>query len=51
MPDPATAPAAPASPVAVVFTDTVLRRFLFGIVLVMTAVVCGVAAAAFWTSF
>jgi DNA-binding NarL/FixJ family response regulator len=51
MPDPATAPTAPASPVAVVFTDTVLRRFLFGVVLVMTAVVCGVAAAAFWTSF
>jgi hypothetical protein len=41
----------PVSPVAVVFTDTVLRRFLFGVVLVMTAVVCGVAAAAFWTSF
>jgi hypothetical protein len=51
MPDPSTAPASPASPVAVVFTDTVLRRFLFGVVLVMTAVVCGVAAAAFWTSF
>jgi hypothetical protein len=51
MPDPTTAPAVPASPAAVVFTDTVLRRFLFGVVLVMTAVVCGVAAAAFWTSF
>jgi hypothetical protein len=51
MPDPTTAPTMPASPVAVVFTDTVLRRFLFGVVLVMTAVVCGVAAAAFWTSF
>jgi hypothetical protein len=50
MPDP-TPTTAPASPVAVVFTDTVLRRFLFGVVLVMTAVVCGVAAAAFWTSF
>jgi hypothetical protein len=36
---------------AVVFTDTVLRRFLFGVVLVMTAVVLGVAAAAFYTSF
>jgi hypothetical protein len=41
----------PVSPVAVVFTDTVLRRFLFGVVLVMTAVVLGVAAAAFYTSF
>jgi Protein of unknown function (DUF2637) len=51
MADPTTAPTAPASPAAVVFTDTVLRRFLFGVVLVMTAVVCGVAAAAFWTSF
>jgi hypothetical protein len=50
MPD-RTPTTAPASPVAVVFTDTVLRRFLFGVVLVMTAVVCGVAAAAFWTSF
>jgi hypothetical protein len=39
------------APGAVVFTDTVLRRFLFGVVLVMTGVVCGVAAAAFWTSF
>jgi len=36
---------------AVVFTDTVLRRFLFGVVLLMTAVVLGVAAAAFYTSF
>ncbi|HEY2959738.1 MAG TPA: DUF2637 domain-containing protein [Actinomycetota bacterium] len=52
MRDPTTASTIPsASPVAVVFTDTVLRRFLFGVVLVMTAVVCGVAAAAFWTSF
>jgi Protein of unknown function (DUF2637) len=50
MPDP-TPTTAPASPAAVVFTDTVLRRFLFGVVLVMTAVVCGVAAAAFWISF
>jgi hypothetical protein len=41
----------PTTTPAVVFTDTVLRRFLFGVVLVMTAVVCGVAAAAFWTSF
>jgi hypothetical protein len=39
------------APGAVVFTDTVLRRFLFGVVLVMTAVVLGVAAAAFYTSF
>jgi Protein of unknown function (DUF2637) len=46
-----TPPTTPASSVAVVFTDSVLRRFLFGVVLVMTAVVCGVAAAAFWTSF
>jgi hypothetical protein len=52
VPDPTTAPTAtPVSPTAVVFTDTVLRRFLFGVVLVMTGVVCGVAAAAFWTSF
>jgi Protein of unknown function (DUF2637) len=51
MPDPTTATMTPASQVAVVFADTVLRRFLFGVVLVMTAVVCGVAAAAFWTSF
>jgi Protein of unknown function (DUF2637) len=51
MPNPTTATTTPASPAAVVFTDTVLRRFLFGVVLVMTAVVCGVAAAAFWTSF
>jgi hypothetical protein len=41
----------PASPVAVVFADTVLRRFLFGVVLLMTVVVCGVAAGAFYTSF
>ena len=40
-----------ATPAAVVFTDTVLRRFLFGVVLLMTAVVLGVAAAAFYTSF
>jgi Protein of unknown function (DUF2637) len=52
MPNPATdRTSIPASPVAVVFADTVLRRFLFGVVLVMTAVVCGVAAAAFWMSF
>jgi hypothetical protein len=43
--------AEPAAPAAVVFTDTVLRRFLFGVVLLMTAVVLGVAAAAFYTSF
>jgi hypothetical protein len=53
MPDPTvipiTAPAAPS--VTVVFTDTVLRRFLFGVVIAMTAVVFGVAAAAFYTSF
>ena len=46
---PITAPAAPS--VTVVFTDTVLRRFLFGVVIAMTAVVFGVAAAAFYTSF
>src|SRR4029450_7077689 len=39
------------APGAVVFTAPVLRRFLFGVVLVMTAVVLGVAAAAFYTSF
>jgi Protein of unknown function (DUF2637) len=43
--------AEPTVPGAVVFTDVVLRRFLFGVVLVMTAVVLGVAAAAFYTSF
>jgi Protein of unknown function (DUF2637) len=43
--------AEPTAPAAVVFTDTVLRRFLFGVVLLMTAVVLGVAAAAFYTSF
>jgi hypothetical protein len=43
--------AEPTAPGAVVFTDAVLRRFLFGVVLVMTAVVLGVAAAAFYTSF
>ena len=56
MPDPIPTPTiAPptmaAARVAVVFTDTVLRRFLFGVILVMTAVVLGVAAAAFFTSF
>ncbi len=40
-----------AARVAVVFTDVVLRRLLFGVILVMTAVVLGVAAAAFFTSF
>jgi len=35
----------------VVFTDVVLRRLLFGVILVMTAVVVGVAGAAFFTSF
>jgi Protein of unknown function (DUF2637) len=39
------------SAVPVVFTDVVLRRLLFGVILVMTAVVMGVAAAAFFTSF
>jgi len=37
--------------VAVVFADVVLRRLLFGVILVMTAVVVGVAGAAFFTSF
>jgi hypothetical protein len=37
--------------VAVVFTDAVLRRLLFGVILVMTAAVLGVAGAAFFTSF
>jgi hypothetical protein len=41
----------PTATVGVVFTDTVLRRFLFGVVIAMTLVVCGVAAAAFYTSF
>jgi hypothetical protein len=41
----------PAPPAAVVFTDPVLRRFLFAVVIAMTAVVAGVAAAAFYTSF
>jgi hypothetical protein len=50
MPNP-TRTTTPASPAVVVFTDTVLRRFLFGVVLVMTAVVLGVAVAAFYTSF
>jgi hypothetical protein len=49
--DPPASITSPASPVAVVFSDTVLRRFLFGVVLTMTVVVCGVAAAAFYTSF
>jgi hypothetical protein len=40
-----------AARVAVVFTDVVLRRLLFGVILVMTAVVVGVAGAAFFTSF
>jgi len=43
--------AEPTAPGTVVFTDTVLRRFLFGVVLLMTAVVLAVAAAAFYTSF
>ncbi|HEV8649057.1 MAG TPA: DUF2637 domain-containing protein, partial [Actinomycetes bacterium] len=41
----------PTATVGVVFTDTVLRRFLFGVVIAMTVVVSGVAAAAFYTSF
>jgi Protein of unknown function (DUF2637) len=44
-------PTTAAARVAVVFTDVVLRRFLFGVILVMTAVVLGVAGAAFFTSF
>ena len=55
MPDPTPTPTpetgVPAATVGVVFTDTVLRRFLFGVVIAMTAVVSGVAAAAFYTSF
>ncbi len=55
MPDPTPTPTietgVPAATVAVVFTDQVLRRFLFGVVIAMTAVVSGVAAAAFYTSF
>jgi hypothetical protein len=56
MPDPTPTPTiAPptmaAARVAVVFTDVVLRRLLFGVILVMTAVVVGVAGAAFFTSF
>ena len=56
MPDPTLTPTiAPptmmAARVAVVFTDVVLRRLLFGVILVMTAVVLGVAGAAFFTSF
>jgi Protein of unknown function (DUF2637) len=56
MPDPAPTltiapPAMAAARVAVVFTDVVLRRFLFAVILVMTAVVVGVAGAAFFTSF
>jgi Protein of unknown function (DUF2637) len=44
-------PTMAAARVAVVFTDVVLRRLLFGVILVMTAVVLGVAGAAFFTSF
>jgi hypothetical protein len=44
-------PTMAAARVAVVFTDVVLRRLLFGVILVMTAVVVGVAGAAFFTSF
>jgi Protein of unknown function (DUF2637) len=56
MPDPTPTltiapPTTAAARVAVVFTDVVLRRFLFGVILVMTAVVLGVAGAAFFTSF
>jgi Protein of unknown function (DUF2637) len=56
MPDPtptltSAPPAMAAARVAVVFTDVVLRRLLFGVILVMTAVVLGVAGAAFFTSF
>jgi DNA-binding NarL/FixJ family response regulator len=50
-PTPTTETSVPAAAVGVVFTDTVLRRFLFGVVIAMTAVVSGVAAAAFYTSF
>jgi hypothetical protein len=55
MPDPTPTltiapPTTAATRVAVVFTDVVLRRLLFGVILVMTAVVVGVAAA-FFTSF
>jgi hypothetical protein len=56
MPDPTPTltiapPTTAAARVAVVFTDVVLRRLLFGVILVMTAVVVGVAGAAFFTSF
>jgi hypothetical protein len=56
MPDPTPTlttalPTMAAARVAVVFTDVVLRRLLFGVILVMTAVVVGVAGAAFFTSF
>ena len=52
MPEPTPTPTSvPAATVGVVFTDTVLRRFLFGVVIAMTLVVSGVAAAAFYTSF
>jgi Protein of unknown function (DUF2637) len=44
------APSAP-PPSAVVFTDPVLRRGLFAVVLAMATVVCAVAAAAFFLSF
>jgi hypothetical protein len=51
MPEPTPTPTSAPATVGVVFTDTVLRRFLFGVVIAMTAVVSGVAAAAFYTSF
>jgi hypothetical protein len=52
IPPPTIAPTTMAAArVAVVFTDVVLRRLLFGVILVMTAVVLGVAGAAFFTSF
>jgi hypothetical protein len=50
VPTPTTKTTAPAT-VGVVFTDDLLRRFLFGVVIAMTVVVSGVAAAAFYTSF
>jgi hypothetical protein len=56
MPDPiptltVAPPTMAAARVAVAFADVVLRRLLFGVILVMTAVVLGVAGAAFFTSF
>ncbi len=51
MPEPTPTESTPPAAVGVVFTDTVLRRFLFGVVIAMTVVVSGVAAAAFYTSF